>query len=93
MLDAHPGEIVYATAGRDKGKCFLIISEEKDYVYLADGKQRKVGTPKKKKVKHITATGFVDDFIANRLNTVGKITNKEARSSLSHFLRETDKEN
>ena len=92
-MDAHPGEIVYATAGRDKGKCFLVVSCDNEFVFLADGKQRKVGTPKKKKIKHISLTGFVDEFIVNRLNTVGKITNKETRSSLSHFLRESDKEN
>lgn len=89
-MDAHPGEIVYATAGRDKGKCFLVVQRDDNFVYLADGKARKVGTPKKKKLKHITLTGVIDQFIVNRLETVGKITNKEARSSLSHFQREKD---
>lgn len=89
-MDAHPGEIVYATAGRDKGKCFLVVQKDDNFVYLADGKARKVGTPKKKKLKHITLTGVIDQFIVNRLETVGKITNKEARSSLSHFQREKD---
>ena len=89
-MDAHPGEIVYAIAGRDKGKCFLVVQRDDNFVYLADGKARKVGTPKKKKLKHITLTGVIDQFIVNRLETVGKITNKEARSSLSHFQREKD---
>ena len=86
-MDAHPGEIVYATAGRDKGKYFLVVSKDENFVYLADGKARKVGTPKKKKLKHIAPTGEIDEFIVNRLDTVGKITNKEARSSLSHYIR------
>ena len=89
-MDAHPGEIVYATAGRDKGKCFLVLSKDDNFVYLADGKARKVGTPKKKKLKHVSFTGEIDDFIVNRLDTVGKMTNKEARNSLSHFLRGKD---
>ena len=86
-MDAHPGEIVYATAGRDKGKYFLVVAKDEEFVYLADGKARKVGTPKKKKFKHIEATGEIDEFIVNRLDTIGKITNKEARSSLSHYLK------
>ncbi|MBE7047177.1 MAG: RNA-binding protein [Ruminococcaceae bacterium] len=86
-MDAHPGEIVYAIAGRDKGKYFLVVAKDEEFVYLADGKARKVGTPKKKKLKHIESTGTIDEFIVNRLDTIGKITNKEARSSLSHYLK------
>lgn len=85
-MDAHPGEFVYAAAGRDKGKCFIILAVEDEYLYLADGKGRKVSTPKRKKVKHVKMTGEHDDFISNKLSTVGKVTNKEVRYSLSNYL-------
>ncbi len=94
MLDAHPGEFVYATAGRDAGKCFVVLSVENEYLFIADGKGRKVSTPKKKKNKHLKLTGCVDEFICNKLNTANKVTNKEVRYAVSNFLGNNDnKEN
>ncbi|MBE7029993.1 MAG: hypothetical protein E7409_01035 [Ruminococcaceae bacterium] len=87
-MDAHPGEFVYAKAGRDKGKCFIVLSIDGEYLYLCDGKARKVSTPKKKKVKHVELTGTSDEFIRNKLSAIGKLTNKEVRYSLSKYLGE-----
>ncbi|MBE7037739.1 MAG: RNA-binding protein [Ruminococcaceae bacterium] len=86
MLDAHPGEFVYATAGRDAGKCFIVLAVENEYLFIADGKGRKVSTPKKKKIKHLKLTGKVDNFIENRLSSLNKVTNKEVRYAISNFL-------
>ena len=85
-MNTHPGEFVYATSGRDAGKCFIVISCEDNYLYLCDGKSRKVSNPKKKKIKHVRLTGDKDDFIVNKLETVGKLTNKEVRYSLNNYL-------
>ena len=52
-MDAQPGGFVYAVAGRDSGKCFIILSVQDGFAYIADGKGRKVGAPKKKSLKHI----------------------------------------
>ncbi len=85
-MDTHPGEFVYASAGRDEGKCFIVISKEDNYLYLCDGKSRKVSNPKKKKLKHTRPTGDSDEFIVNKLNTIGRLTNKEVRYSLTNYL-------
>lgn len=87
-MDIHPGEFVYAAKGRDTGKCFIVISCEDNYLYLCDGKSRKVSNPKKKKIKHVEPTGKNDEFIVNRLAQVGKLTNKEVRYSLVRFTGE-----
>ncbi len=48
------GALVVSLAGHDKGKTFVITGiENETYVLLADGKTRKVNSPKRKKVKHI----------------------------------------
>ena len=52
-MDIHLGEFVYATKGRDSGKCFIVITAKDNYLYLCDGKSRKVSNPKKKKIKHV----------------------------------------
>lgn len=87
-MDVHQGEFVYASAGRDAGECFIVISGEENYLYLADGKGRKVGSPKKKKIKHVRFTGHKDHFIVNKLQTIGKLTNKEVRYSLMRYKNE-----
>ena len=51
-MDIHQGEFVYASKGRDAGECFIVISSEDNYLYLCNGKTRKVSSPKKKKIKH-----------------------------------------
>lgn len=40
-------------AGHDKGRLYVILSEENDIYYLSDGKYRGVDNPKKKKTKHV----------------------------------------
>lgn len=47
------GFLAYSKAGHDKGKVYVVIREEKEYVWLADGKIRTVSNPKKKRKKHI----------------------------------------
>ena len=40
-------------AGHDKNNVYVIIKEETEYVYLADGKLKTTEKPKKKNKKHI----------------------------------------
>lgn len=47
------GDVVMATAGRDKGKYFLVVSVNGDRAYIVNGKSRKVKSPKLKNVKHL----------------------------------------
>ena len=47
------GCMAISLAGHDRDKIYLIVGEEKEYVYLADGKIRTCENPKKKNRKHI----------------------------------------
>ena len=85
-MTEHIAEFVLATAGRDKGDYFIVCAQEENFVYLCDGKSRKVGNPKKKKIKHVSFLGVKDDFIVKRLVETGKLTNKEVRYALSNYL-------
>ena len=49
----NPGDVVVSTAGRDKDNIFLVVEVKDKFVYLADGKVRKVQNQKKKSAKHI----------------------------------------
>ena len=55
-MEAKTGMIVRSLSGRDKGRFMVIVSMENGFVYLADGKERKLASPKKKNEKHICLT-------------------------------------
>lgn len=48
--------IVRALAGREENRFMVVVSEKDGYVYLADGKERKLTAPKKKNIKHVAFT-------------------------------------
>lgn len=58
-MDISKGSLVYSRSGRDKGKLFVVLDTDGDYVYLADGATRRAEKPKKKKLKHINKTNTV----------------------------------
>ncbi len=47
------GKLAVSLAGHDKGSVFLIVREEAESVYVADGILRRYASPKKKNKKHI----------------------------------------
>ena len=47
------GMLAVSRAGHDNTKTYVIVDEEGEYVYLADGYIRTVDRPKKKNKKHI----------------------------------------
>jgi ribosomal protein L14E/L6E/L27E len=52
------GTVVFSKAGRDKSKALVVLFSEEAYVFLADGKERPIARPKKKKMKHVQPTNF-----------------------------------
>ncbi|USF27370.1 hypothetical protein N510_002316 [Firmicutes bacterium ASF500] len=54
MFD-YTGQIVQATAGRDKDGIFCVVGvdQERAMLLLADGKRRKIARPKAKKLGHV----------------------------------------
>ena len=64
------GKIVYSNKGRDKGKYLVVINCDENYVWVADGKERKLQSPKRKNIKHISLTADSlnpDQFKTNKL--------------------------
>ncbi|MDE6657547.1 MAG: KOW domain-containing RNA-binding protein [Oscillospiraceae bacterium] len=62
MMQLQVGMIVRAIAGKEQGKFYSIIKLDNHFVYLADGKHRKLEQPKRKNKKHVRATGTVWDL-------------------------------
>ena len=63
------GDFVVSTAGRDFGNIFLTVDIKENFVYIVDGKKRKIDKPKKKNIKHIKKYLSANDKqLAERIN-------------------------
>lgn len=73
------GKIVKSKAGHDKGLLFVIsgVSDKEDgYVFIADGRSRRIEKPKKKKLKHLL-------ILDGALETDESFTNRKIRDTIS----------
>lgn len=72
------GKIVISKKGRDMGKYLAVINCDKNYVFVADGKERKLETPKRKNIKHISIT-------ADTLTKDQMKTNKQLKKAIAVY--------
>lgn len=90
MKSVVKGQVVISKAGRDKGDKFIVVEYIEPYVFLADGKLRRLEAPKKKKIKHIQVTKYIDDVLHDHLLKDLRITNADIRKSLSEIIDEAE---
>lgn len=62
MKQYQVGNLAKSLAGHDKGRIYMIIREEEEMVYLADGKKRLIERPKCKRKKHIQPIYQIEPF-------------------------------
>ena len=72
------GKIVISKKGRDMGKYLAVINCDKNYVFVADGKERKLETTKRKNIKHISIT-------ADTLTKDQMKTNKQLKKAIAVY--------
>ena len=76
-------DIVKSVAGRDAGSLFFVLATEGDFLLLADGKRRRVETPKRKRRKHVSLQGPCDERTRLKLQSESRLTNSEIRKALA----------
>jgi ribosomal protein L14E/L6E/L27E len=76
------GYLAYSLAGHDKGEFFLIVREDGDFVYVADGRLRLIDKPKKKNKKHIQIIKNV-----NPKTDVEFVTNEEIKHLINSYCK------
>ena len=79
------GDVVRSAAGHDRGELFLVLREEGDFLWLVDGKGRKLETPKKKRRKHVVSAGVWTHPVTGRLKEGGPVLDSEIRRALAAF--------
>lgn len=81
------GQVLRATAGRDRDRYFIVMEDERDgYVLLVDGKSRPVSRPKRKSVKHVAVTALRADEIEQLLADGMPPTNRQVKKALARLL-------
>lgn len=85
-MELDRSQFVVSLAGRDRGRIFFVVDIDPVFVYLADGRLRRVETPKKKKRKHVAYFSEGSDRLRQKLQEVGKVTNSEIRRALSPYI-------
>lgn len=80
------GSVVFSKSGRDAGRFFLVKEIIDDsYVSLVDGKLRMLAKPKMKKIKHLKATGDVNEKLREKLLSGKVIYDAEINSFIRNY--------
>ena len=92
ISDITISDVVVSTAGRDQGSWFYVIAEDPIYLFLANGKDRTLDKPKRKKRKHVQLVLRSETRVAEKLRSGNKVLNGELRRDLAFLARENASE-
>jgi len=92
-MNFSKSDIVTSIAGRDKGNYFFVVDTDGEYVLIADGKCRKLETPKRKKQKHLILAARAESGVMNSFEIHDNVLNSELRRELAVFRRMIDCQN
>ena len=87
LADIIISDVVISTAGRDQGKLFYVVGTDPVYLMLANGKDRTLDKPKRKKRKHVQKVLRAETRVAAKLASGDKVLNSELRRDLAFFSR------
>lgn len=90
------GCLAVSKAGHDKDEIYLILKEEKEAVYLADGIGKTALSPKKKNKKHIQVIkskmqGIPMETVREKLESGRPVADEEIKYILKQYKMKTRK--
>ncbi len=86
-MEVAVGHIVVSLAGRDKERPFYVLKTEDNFVYLADGKLRKLEACKRKNRRHVRVVSDEITIVSEKLRSGKEVLNSEMRKALSVYLK------
>ena len=90
--DIAVSDVLVSRAARDQGEWFYVIDADETYLFLANGKDRPLDKPKRKKRKHVEKVLRSETRDAAKLRCGDKVLNGELRRDLAFLARETASE-
>ena len=86
-------DVVVSTAGHDQGEIFYVVSTDDQFLYLANGKDRTLDKPKRKKRKHVQKVLRSETRVVEKLIRGDKVLNSELRRDLAFHAKEMQANN
>ena len=84
------GMFAVSKAGHDKGQMYIVVKEEGDFVYLADGRLKTIEAPKKKRKKHLQPIKKgMDAALADKLKGEMPVYNEEIKYAIKIRTRDS----
>ena len=90
--DFEISDVVVSMAGRDQGQWFYVTALDDTHLYLANGKDRTLEKPKRKKRRHVQKILRSETRVAGKLSTGDKVLNSELRRDLAFLARQMQSE-
>ena len=85
LPDLTIADVVITTAGRDAGQLFYVLETDGIWLTLANGKDRTIEKPKRKKCKHTKKVLRSETRVADKIRNGGKVLNSELRRDLAYL--------
>jgi len=79
------GDFAISKSGHDKDKIYVIVKEDKDCVYLSDGRLKPVDKLKRKNRKHIQIIKRVPESIRETCYRNGAFYNEGIKKALKDY--------
>lgn len=92
-MDIMKSDIVLSIAGRDRGKLYYVIDTDGEFLLIANGRERRLESPKRKKLKHVRKVPRAESRIAEKIRGGEKVLNRELRRDLAAFSQEINSQN
>ena len=81
--DISISDVVISKAGRDKNQWYYVIGTEGENLLLANGENRNLDRPKRKKRKHVDKVLRSETRVAAKIKSGDKVLNGELRRDLA----------
>lgn len=82
-MEVHRSDIVQSLRGRDMGEYFIVMDESPIFLYLANGRNRRIGAPKKKNRKHVRYVCPMSSELAGKIAATGKLSGSDIKNALA----------
>lgn len=81
-MEIKAGSVVISSAGHDKNRFMVVVGADGEKILVADGKERKLQSPKKKNIKHVRKTLYQID--------IEELTDKKLRRTLRELSEKAE---
>ena len=90
MREFEAGMLAVSKAGHDKGRLYVVVKADQEFVYLADGKNRSVSSPEKKKRKHIQINYYIPGTLQKVLEAEQKLEDEQIKKAIKEYKNQQE---